>query len=254
MDATHNPLILIPSYNSGRNLRSTIADTLSACSYPVWIVVDGSTDGSDSTFDDLAAHHPARLKVLRKEVNQGKGAAVRTGCQCAIKEGYTHVLVMDSDGQHPADHIERFVSASRDNPKAMILGQPVFDESVPIERLHGRKLSVWLVQLETLGTEVGDPLYGFRIYPIAPLLSVMGHGNRSNRYDFDPEVAVRLVWKRTPTVKLSAPVLYLSKEQGGVSHFHYLRDNFRFVLLHTKLIIELILRLPLFLIRKLNAR
>ena len=249
MTTNHSPIILIPSYNSGKPLLGTVSEALTESPYPVWVVVDGSTDNSEGTLAPLQKAYPERLKLILKPVNEGKGAAVRTGCQRALKEGFTRALVMDSDGQHPADHIVPFLKASQQKPEAMVLGQPIFDENVPLERLYGRKLSVWLVQLETLSTHVGDPLYGFRVYPITPLLEVMGNGKRSNRYDFDPEVAVRLCWKKTPCIKIPAPVKYLNAEQGGISHFHYLRDNFRFILLHTKLIIELIFRLPVLLFR-----
>ena len=120
----------------------------------------------------------------------------------------------------------------------MILGQPVFDANVPLERLYGRKLSVWMVQLEAMSAAIGDPLYGFRVYPIGPLLRVMARPGRSNRYDFDPEVAVRLHWMGVPAVKVNAAVKYVNAEDGGISHFHYLRDNVRFIGLHLKLMVE----------------
>lgn len=245
-------LVLIPSYNAGIALQHTVSEVLKVTPFSVWVVIDGSNDGSQSHLDSLLHEFPERLTVIAKPVNEGKGAAVRTGAAQAIGKGFTHAVVMDSDGQHPADHIERFVHAAKDDPEAMVLGQPIFDSSVPKERLYGRKLSVWLVYLETLGNAIGDPLYGFRVYPLQPLLKVMP-GKRSSRYDFDPEVAVRLNWQGTPSVKLPAPVKYLSADEGGISHFHYLRDNIRFVFLHTKLILELIVRLPVLLTRKSPA-
>ena len=59
--------------------------------------------------------------------------------------------------------------------------------------------------------------------------------------DFDPEIAVRMVWAGVPTFNLPAPWRYLSRDSGGVSHFHYLRDNVKMVWLHTRLITQLIL-------------
>jgi hypothetical protein len=64
----------------------------------------------------------------------------------------------------------------------------------------------------------------------------------ARHYDFDPEVAVRLVWAGTPVINVDASCRYLSKEEGGVSHFHYLRDNVRMVWLHTRLILALVFR------------
>ncbi len=231
------PFVLIPSYNTGSLLEATVKEVLASTLWPVCVVVDGSTDDSEKAIVDLAAKE-SRLVVLIKDENEGKGAAVRTGLLESGSSGFTHVLVMDADGQHPAKEINRFIKCAADHPEAMILGQPVFDSDVPWERLYGRKLSVWLVFCEVGGSAIGDPLYGFRVYPIKSLLAVMEKPGRSNRYDFDPEVAVRLNWRGVPALKVAAPVRYVSEELGGVSHFHYFRDNLRFVCLHARLLVQ----------------
>ena len=232
------PFVLIPSYNTGSAvLEQTVREALAHTERPVWVVIAGSDDGSDRGVLSLAESE-ARLRVIAKPVNEGKGAAVRSGLRAAKQEGLTHALVMDADGQHPAALIDRFFEAAGQAPEAMVLGQPVFDANVPLERLYGRQLSVWLVRFEVLGGAVGDPLYGFRVYPVQALLDVMQDRGRSNRYDFDPEVAVRLNWKGVPSVHIDSPVKYLDAAEGGISHFHYLRDNARYVALHTRLILE----------------
>jgi hypothetical protein len=72
---------------------------------------------------------------------------------------------------------------------------------------------------------VGDTLYGFRVYPIDALLRVMEQSQGMNGFDFDPEALVRLVWVGQPVVQIPAPVRYLTRAQGGISHFSYIRDN-----------------------------
>lgn len=234
--STH--LVLIPSYNSGPRLLPTVEDALRQWR-PVWVVVDGSTDESFRPVEALATDEPD-VRVIRREKNGGKGAAVLSGAEAALKAGFTHLLVMDSDGQHPADHIGPFMEASRRAPEALVLGVPVFGPEVPLERLHGRKLSVGLVRFETLGGGVDDPLFGFRVYPAAALVSVMRETRNARGFDFDPEVAVRMFWAGVPTVNLPAPCRYLSKSEGGVSHFHYIRDNVKMVWLHTRILLQLL--------------
>ena len=231
------PLVLIPSYNTGAILNATLKEVLAATEVAVLVVFDGTSDGSDLVTQRWAQSEP-RLTVIVKPVNEGKGAAVRTGLLAMREHGYTHALVMDADGQHPAESIDLFLKHAEQAPTSMILGQPIFDDDVPLERLYGRKLTVWLVQLEVMSRAIGDPLYGFRVYPIEPLLRVMAKPGRSDRYDFDPEVAVRLNWTGTPSVKLPAKVEYIDAAAGGISHFHYIRDNARYVCLHTRLILE----------------
>ena len=230
-------LVLIPSYNTGAKLIETVRAAL-AVWRPVWVVVDGSTDGSEQPVHDLAATED-HLRVIMRSTNGGKGAAVDTGVNAALDAGFTHVLIMDSDGQHPVDHIVGFMAASQSAPDAGVFGRPVFGPEVPLERLHGRKLSVGMARLEILGPGIDDPLFGFRVYPAAPLREALQATRHARGFDFDPEVAVRLFWAGMPVVNRSAPCVYLDKSAGGVSHFHYLRDNLKLIWLHTRLILQL---------------
>lgn len=238
VSATH--FVLLPTYNTGPRLREVVAEVLRHWQ-PVLVVVDGSTDGSEQAVLELAQKESA-LTVVVLPQNSGKGAAVLAGAQAARDRGFTHALVMDADGQHPAASIAEFMAASARTPAAMVLGRPVFPANIPAERLHGRKLSVGLVHFELLGRAVADPLFGFRVYPLAPLLAVLGPRRGGRRYDFDTEAAVRLGWAGVPPVNLAAPVRYFSRAEGGVSHFHYLRDNATLVWMHTRLIVELLFR------------
>ncbi|SDS13402.1 Glycosyltransferase involved in cell wall bisynthesis [Opitutus sp. GAS368] len=231
-------LVLLPTYNTGPRLHAVVAEVLRHWPH-VLVVVDGSTDGSDRLLREQAGFDPA-LTVLVLPRNSGKGAAVLAGAQAAVARGFTHALVMDADGQHPAGSIGEFMAASQVNPAALVLGRPIFPANIPAERLHGRKLSVGLVQLELLGAGVADPLFGFRVYPLAPLLAVLGSRRGGRRYDFDTEAAVRLAWAGVPPQNLAAPVRYFSRAEGGVSHFHYVRDNATLVWLHTRLLVELL--------------
>jgi len=236
-------LVVVPSYNTGPRLLGVVSEVLKNWQ-PVLLVVDGSTDGSELALHELAGREPA-LSILVLARNSGKGAAVLAGLAAARTRGFSHALVMDADGQHPAAGIAEFMECSRRHPAAMILGKPVFGPDVPLARLYGRKLSVGAVRVETLGAAIGDPLYGFRVYPLGPLLDVLGPRKGGRRYDFDTEAAVRLFWAGVEPINLPSPVRYFTSAEGGVSHFHYLRDNLTLVLMHTRLILELVfLRWP----------
>ena len=216
---------------------------------PVWIVIDGSTDGSIEALQALAADDPG-LRVLVLSHNQGKGAAILHGLREAASAGYTHVLTMDADGQHPAARIPAFMAVSRANPQAVIFGLPVFDASAPAVRVHGRKLSNGLANLQTLWRGIGDALRGFRVYPIGPLRDIMERQRWMRHFDFDPEAAVRLCWRGLRPINLAAPVKYFSAEEGGVSHFNYLRDNALLTWMNLRLLLEFVVRLPWLLGRK----
>ncbi|MDR2689929.1 MAG: glycosyltransferase [Azoarcus sp.] len=247
--STH--VVLIPSYNPGAKVVDTVR---AACAQweSVWVVVDGSTDGSADVLRALAAATQG-LEVFVLPQNQGKGAAVLHGLDIAAARGVTHVLTMDSDGQHPAELIPRFMAASRATPAAMILGRPLFDASAPRLRVRGRKVSNAWANLETLWAGIGDSLYGFRVYPVEALRAVMRGQRWMRRFDFDPEAAVRLAWRGVPAVNLDAPVKYFAAAEGGVSHFNYLRDNLLLTWMHSRLLLEFVLRLPWLAWRKMKA-
>lgn len=245
-------LILIPSYNTGGRVLQTVWDARQIWQ-PVWVVVDGSTDGTLEALRALARNDPD-IRVLALPRNRGKGAAILYGLREAEAAGYTHAMTLDADGQHPTDKIREFMAASGANPEALILGRPVFDASAPRVRVHGRKLSNWCAELETLGAGIGDSLCGFRVYPIAPLREIMERQPWMRRFDFDAEAAVRLCWRGVRPINLAAPVKYFRPEEGGVSHFRYLRDNVLLTWMHTRLILESLLRWPLLLGRRRVGR
>jgi glycosyltransferase involved in cell wall biosynthesis len=252
MNSATTHLVLIPSYNTG----ATVYDTVRAARaqwQPVWVVVDGSDDGTAAGLTQMAASDPG-LKVIVLPENRGKGAAVLHGLRAAAQAGFTHALTMDSDGQHPADLIPTFMQASLRQPSAMVLGRPVFGAEAPLLRVRGRRVSNWWTNLETLGAGIDDSLYGFRVYPISDLIAVMRRQPWMRRFDFDTEAVVRLAWRGVVPINLAAPVKYLSAQEGGVSHFRYGRDNVLLTWMHTRLMLEFVLRLPLLVMRRLLGK
>jgi glycosyltransferase involved in cell wall biosynthesis len=250
--ASSTHLVLIPSYNPGQKVSATVRAALDQWD-PVWVIVDGSTDRSAQQLLAIAAAQPA-LRVFVLPKNRGKGAAVLFGLREALSQGFTHALTMDSDGQHPAERIPAFMDASRAVPHGMVLGIPVFDASAPGLRVNGRKISNWWANLETLWDGINDSLFGFRVYPIRPLVEVMRSQPWMRRFDFDVEAAVRLSWRGISPVNLPAPVRYFSPQDGGVSHFNYWRDNALLTWMHCRLFCGFIVRLPLLAARRLRQR
>ncbi|MGV3581790.1 MAG: glycosyltransferase family 2 protein [Methylophilus sp.] len=245
-------LVLIPSYNPGEKVFNTVIEARQYWN-PVWVVVDGSTDGSTAKLVTMAEQDDG-LRVIVLPENQGKGAAVLHGLDEAAQAGFTHVLTMDSDGQHPAERIPVFMATSSSQPECMILGMPVFDTSAPSLRVKGRKISNWWANLETLWMGIGDSLFGFRVYPVNALRQIMRQQHWMRHFDFDPEAVVRLCWRGVKPINLPVPVRYFSIEEGGVSHFRYLRDNLLLTWMHTRLLFGFLLRLPWLLIKRLVAK
>jgi len=252
VNASTTHLLLIPSYNTGPKVFETVRAARAHWN-PVWVVTDGSTDGTPAVLREMVAADPG-LQLIALPANGGKGAAVLHGLNAARAAGFTHALTMDSDGQHPAELIPAFMQASMARPEVMVLGRPVFDASAPLLRVRGRRVSNWWTNLETLGAGIDDSLYGFRVYPIKDLIAVMRRQPWMRRFDFDTEAVVRLAWRGVKPLNIAAPVKYLTVEEGGVSHFKYGRDNVLLTWMHLRLMLEFVLRLPLLLWRRATRR
>ena len=244
-------VVLIPSYNTGARLFQTVA-TIRRLEYPVWVVIDGSTDG---TGDELCriAEQDLDLQVFVLPCNQGKGAAILHALHLAYAQGVTHVVTVDADGQHSENDIDAFIAASRADPEAMVLGIPIFDESAPRIRVVGHRIANVFSDLVTLRSGIGNSLFGFRVYPVIPLLEVFDETRWMRRFDFDSEAAIRLSWRGVPAVNLPTPVRYFRGEDGGVSHFRYLRDNILLGFMYARLFAGLAARLPVLLGRRIKS-
>jgi glycosyltransferase involved in cell wall biosynthesis len=226
-----HPCAVVPTYDNPRTVRTTV-EGLRKHGLAVIVVDDGSGPEGRAAVEALGREGLA--EVIRREVNGGKGAAVQAGFAAARRLGYTHVLQIDADGQHDLGDVATFLETARQRPDALVLGRPVFDESAPWGRLAGRQITRFLTHVETGGLRVGDPMCGFRVYPLDAVAELAC----GPRMDFDVEVVVRLVWKGLPVVNLPTRVRYLTAEEGGVSHFRMFWDNARFVWLHLHLLPE----------------
>jgi glycosyltransferase involved in cell wall biosynthesis len=231
------PCVLIPTYDNPGTIGSVVESVLPYLP-DVIVVDDGSGAEAAATIDAVRARGLAH--VVRREHNGGKGAAVKTGLRAAYDLGYTHALQLDADGQHRVEDIPRFLDEARAHPESLVLGTPQFAADVPRARLYGRKISIGFVHLETGGRTIADPLCGYRVYPVS---AALGCAPRADRMDFDPEIAVRMVWRGVAVRNLPTQVRYIARAQGGISHFQLVRDNVRISLMHARLTCLAILRM-----------
>jgi glycosyltransferase involved in cell wall biosynthesis len=227
------PCIGIPIYDHGSSI-GAVVDSLAEHALPCLIVDDGSHAETRRELDRLEQRY-AWVDVVHHAHNRGRGAALRTGYRSAAARGMTHFIQLDADGQHAAADIPRFVEAARQSPDALVLGAPIFDDSVPFHRLHGRKLSQVIVWMETLSTAVADPLCGFRCIPLASVIPLLDAARTGDRMDFDPELIIRMVRAGVPVVNLPTRVCY---PESGVSHFRMVEDNLRIAWVYVRLAFE----------------
>ncbi len=239
MDMTaFRPLVVIPVFDHEAAVGGVV-DGVRAAGQECLLVDDGSGAPCAAVLADLARRDGVRL--LRLEVNQGKGGAMLAGFAEAGRLGATHVLQIDADGQHETGDIPRFLTAARTHPAAVINGAPIYDDSVPKGRLYGRYLTHIWVWINTLSLAIRDSMCGFRVYPLAPVLDLVAAEPIGRRMDFDTEIIVRLFWRGVPVRNLETAVHY---PRDGVSHFDAWRDNLRISRMHARLFFGMLARLP----------
>jgi glycosyltransferase involved in cell wall biosynthesis len=239
------PCVVIPVYNHEHAIGNVLAQVL-VHGLPVILVDDGCSAACAAVLDGLAAAHPDRVALERHAVNQGKGGAVLTGFERAARDGYSHVLQVDADGQHSVADVPRFLAAARAAPHAVIAGCPLYDESVPALRLYARYLTHVWVWINTLSLAIRDSMCGFRVYPVAPVLALARRRRLGLRMNFDIEILVRLYWDGLAIVNLPTRVGY---PEDGVSHFKAWTDNVLISRLHMTLFLGMLPRIPSLLVR-----
>lgn len=240
--------IVIPVYNHPHYL-ADLVQHLSQFQYPIILVNDGSDAACTAILHQLAQHN-ALVDLVEHPENLGKGQAVITGLQHAAQQGMSHVLQIDADGQHCWDDVAKFIALSQQHPQAMVIGQPVFDGSVPKKRLYGRYITHFWVWLNSLSFEIKDSMCGFRIYPLAQTIPILNTARFQPRMGFDSEILVRLKWENIQFVNVPTKVIY---PEHGISHFNVWRDNLGLSKAHARLFAGMLIRLPKLVWHKIKA-
>ena len=240
---------VIPSRNH-HLVVGQVVDRIRANDLPVYIVDDASDEPTRSIL--AALHAPERgITVLRRDIRGGKGGAVITGFEAAVAAGYSHVVQIDADGQHDLDRLPALLAMAEQSPDTLISGVPDYDESISTGRRLGRYLTHFWVWAETLSFQIRDSMCGFRAYPLAPVMALLASEKIGRYMDFDIEILVRLSWRGVPIQPLPVAVRYPPENS---SNFELWRDNWRITMMHTRLVLTMLWRLPQILKHRRAAR
>lgn len=240
--------VIIPVYEH-ENAIGLVIDQLKLYGLPCILINDGSSEHCSRKLQQYAKIEKSWLTLYERPVNGGKGAAVMDGLLLAIDRGFSHAIQIDADGQHQLSDLNKFLTASEQSPKHLILGQPCFDASVPKQRLYGRKFTNFWIHINTLSHAIVDGMCGFRCYPLAAVEKLLQTKKLSRRMDFDIEIAVRLYWQGLDVINIPTRVQY---PLDGVSHFKMLLDNYCISKIHAQLFFGMIWRIPKLIGRKLS--
>ena len=223
--------VLIPTYNNATRIAAVVSDVLQYTT-DIIVVNDGSTD---NTIEVLAAF--GQIEVLGYTINKGKGHALLTGFRHAFQKGYRYAITIDSDGQHYASDLIKFIDHIENHPDSLIIGARNMDQQhIPGKSTFGNKFSNFWFWVTT-GYRLPDTQSGYRLYPLSPIVHTHYF---SGRYEFEVEAPVRASWKGIPIEAVPVSVYYPAPEER-ISHFRPFRDFFRISILNTFLTLAALL-------------
>lgn len=221
-----NILVVIPTYNNAPVLGAVLRDIQQYAPH-VLVVNDGSTD---ETARVLEAYPDVR--VIAYPHNRGKGHALKTGLRAATTEGYRYAITIDSDGQHFAADLPRFVEAIRQQPDRLLIGaRNLASDNMPGKNTFANKFSNFWFRLET-GLALADTQSGYRLYPLQRLKGMCFF---TTKYEFELEIIVRAAWRNIPVANIPVGVYY-PPEGERISHFRPVRDFTRISVLNSVLV------------------
>ena len=205
---------LIPAYNCADRVGRVVCGVKRYV--PDVLVVD---DGSNDRTAHVARAAGARV-VIHGE-NRGKGPAIRSGLAVLLGMPYTHVLMLDADGQHDPEDARRFLDAAAEAD--FVLGNRLWNpEAIPAKRFWTNFIGTRALELMT-GFPLEDSQCGFRLVA-APYLRRMGLVG--TRYSVDTEILVRAGKMRARFAHVPVRVIY----EGAVSHYRPVWDTVHIVL------------------------
>jgi len=223
----HNKVcVLVPTYNNEKTLEKVLSDVLRFTDQVI-VVNDGSTDSTRSILRKFS-----HIIQVNYPVNQGKGYALRKGFETAVDNGYDYAITIDSDGQHFAEDLPKFITKLESHPAAIIVGARNMEQSsVPGKSSFGHKFSNFWFWVET-GITMPDTQSGYRLYPVKLLQRIQFI---TKKFEFEIEVMVRGAWSGIALEHVPVRVYYAEKGKR-VSHFRPFKDFTRISILNTFLV------------------
>lgn len=218
--------VLVPTYNNEQSLEKILLDVL-AYTDQVIVINDGSTDSTPQLLNKFPL-----IDQVSYTSNQGKGFALRQGFKRAVATGYEYCITIDSDGQHFADDLPKFLEKLEGHSTAIIIGaRNMGQSSVPGKSSFGNKFSNFWFWVET-GLKMPDTQSGYRLYPLRLLKDIEFI---TRKFEFEIEVLVRSAWRGIEINYVPVRVFY-AEEGKRVSHFRPFKDFTRIGILNTFLV------------------
>ena len=211
---------VIPARNEVNRIRQVVEQALAFVNYVV-VVDDGSTDGTLSQLNDLGD----KVIPLRHRVNLGKGSALKTGCDAALRLKADVIVCLDADGQHNPASIPNFIEALQQRNLDIVFGMRQFNRNMPVTMLIGNQFLSQCIN-KLFHVLVHDTQSGYRAFTALAYGKLRWH---SSGYEAETEMIVRAGEKKLKYGEIDIDTIYHDNYKGTTAFdgmrilFHILR-------------------------------
>lgn len=150
--------VIIPAHNESKRILNVIHQARQFVDYVI-VVDDGSTDDTYTLVEALGNN----IIALRHDINLGKGAALKTGCEAAIMMKTDVIICMDADGQHNPVHIPQFIDILKNQPIDIVFGSRQFNNRMPFTMMLGNYVLSGLIN-KLFHMKIHDTQSGYRAF------------------------------------------------------------------------------------------
>jgi glycosyltransferase involved in cell wall biosynthesis len=198
--------IIVPVYNERNTvqelLRRVRAVDLGEIAKEIIIVDDGSTDG---TGDILRLEEDSSTKVLRREKNRGKGAAVRAALPHATGD---YVIIQDADLEYDPEDYRAMLAPVMKSKADVVYGSRFTGEHRDMLYWHwvGNKFLSLMTNV-LYNTTLSDMETCYKLFSRE---SLEGIEIKSDRFEFEPEITAKILKKKFRIYEV--PVSYAGRE------------------------------------------
>jgi len=205
---------VIPAYREEKHIGDVVRRTRQQLD-DVLVVDDGSDDQT------AARAREAGAEVIVHPQNRGKGESIKTGLRHWLDRQFNYVVILDADGQHLPEEIDRFVNAASTLDAQLFIGTRMNDLSgmPPLRRIVNRYMSKRISRV--CGQKIPDTQCGFRMLHRQLVPDVLGG---ADRFDYETEM---LIFASRKGYRIeSVPISTVYSDE--VSSIHPVRDTIRF--------------------------
>ncbi len=214
-------IILIPAYNPDEKLTALVEALKAMIAADIIVVNDGSSSASAPVFEAVRD----KVTLLEHTVNQGKGAALKTGMKYIQqnKTGLCGIVTVDADGQHSPSDAMKLLEVLDENKNSLVLGCRTFSGEIPWKSRWGNNITKFVFRLLS-GVKVSDTQTGLRAFTSTLIPTLLDVGG--DRYEYEMNMLVSCTKLKIPITEVPIETIY-TDEKNTSSHFRVVKDSVR---------------------------